>query len=97
VIFNENEFLTNDFELFKNELITINTEALAQYIRDKELPSAKLIWEEECESTSPIKQMLQGVDDQKDNDYQEAEYTTAKFELITPPESPPAALLLYII
>jgi hypothetical protein len=29
VIFNENEFSINDFELFKNELITINTKALA--------------------------------------------------------------------
>jgi hypothetical protein len=41
--------------------------------------------------------MLQGANDQKDNDHQEAEYTTAKFKLITPPESPPAALLLHII
>jgi hypothetical protein len=41
--------------------------------------------------------MLQKADDQKDNDYQEAKYTIAKFELITPPESPPAALLLHII
>jgi hypothetical protein len=29
VIFNENEFFTGNFELFKNELITINTEAFA--------------------------------------------------------------------
>jgi hypothetical protein len=29
VIFNENEFFTGDFELFKNELMTINTKALA--------------------------------------------------------------------
>jgi hypothetical protein len=29
VIFNENEFFTSDFELFKNKLITINTKALA--------------------------------------------------------------------
>jgi hypothetical protein len=58
VIFNENEFLINNFELFKDELMIIDTEALAQYIRDKKLPSAELIWEEECESTSPIKQML---------------------------------------
>jgi hypothetical protein len=29
VIFNENEFFINDFKLFKNELITIDTEALA--------------------------------------------------------------------
>jgi hypothetical protein len=63
VIFNKNEFSTDDLELFKNELITINTKAFAQYIRDKELPSAELIWEEECESTSPLKQMLQEADD----------------------------------
>jgi hypothetical protein len=69
VIFNENEFPINNFELFKNELITINTEALAQYIRNKELPSAELIWKKECESTSPIKQMLQKANDQKDNDH----------------------------
>jgi hypothetical protein len=43
VIFNENEFPINNFELFKNELITINTKALAQYIRNKKLPSAELI------------------------------------------------------
>jgi hypothetical protein len=41
--------------------------------------------------------MLQKTNDQKDNDYQKAKYTTAKFELITPPELPPAALLLHII
>jgi hypothetical protein len=41
--------------------------------------------------------MLQGADDQKNDDYQEAEYITAKFELITPSESPSAALLLHII
>jgi hypothetical protein len=41
--------------------------------------------------------MLQGADDQKDDDHQEAKYTIAKFELITPPELPSAALLLYII
>jgi hypothetical protein len=58
IIFNKNEFFTGDFELFKNELITINTKAFAQYIRDKKLSSAKLIWEKECESISPIKQML---------------------------------------
>jgi hypothetical protein len=58
VIFNENEFLIGNFELFKNELITINIKTLAQYIRDKELPSAELIWEKECESTFSIKQML---------------------------------------
>jgi hypothetical protein len=29
VIFNENEFFTNDFEFFKNELIIIDTKALA--------------------------------------------------------------------
>jgi hypothetical protein len=97
VIFNKNEFSTGDFKLFKNELITINIEALAQYIRDKKLPSAELIWEKKCESTSFIKQMLQKADDQKDDDHQEAEYTTAKFKLITPPELPPAALLLHII
>jgi hypothetical protein len=49
--------------------MTINTETLAQYIRDKELPSAELIWKEECESTFPIKQMLQKADDQKDDDH----------------------------
>jgi hypothetical protein len=63
VIFNENEFSINDFELFKNKLITIDTKALAQYIRDKKLPSAELIWEKKCESISPIKQMLQKADD----------------------------------
>jgi hypothetical protein len=41
--------------------------------------------------------MLQKADDQKDDDHQEAEYTIAKFELITPPESPLAILLLHII
>jgi hypothetical protein len=41
--------------------------------------------------------MLQGADDQEDDDHQEAEYITAKFELIIPSESPLAALLLYII
>jgi hypothetical protein len=41
--------------------------------------------------------MLQKEDDQKNNDHQEAEYTTAKFELITPSELSPASLLLYII
>jgi hypothetical protein len=41
--------------------------------------------------------MLQKVNDQKDNDHQEAEYTTAKFELITSFKSFSAALLLYII
>jgi hypothetical protein len=58
VIFNENEFPINDFELFKNELITINTKALAQYIRNKKLSSAELIWKKKCESISFIKQML---------------------------------------
>jgi hypothetical protein len=77
--------------------VSLAREALAQYIRDKELPSAELIWEEKCESTSSIEQMLQKADDQEDNDYQEAKYTTAKFELITPSESFSAALLLYII
>jgi hypothetical protein len=43
IIFNENEFLIGNFELFKNELITINTEIFAQYIRNKKLPSAELI------------------------------------------------------
>jgi hypothetical protein len=51
VIFNENEFSIGNFELFKNELIIINTKALAQYIKDKKLSSAELIWEKECEST----------------------------------------------
>jgi hypothetical protein len=41
--------------------------------------------------------MLQKANDQKNDDHQEAKYTTAKFELITPPESSLAALLLYII
>jgi hypothetical protein len=41
--------------------------------------------------------MLQEADDQEDNDHQEAEYITAKFELITPFESSSAALLLHII
>jgi hypothetical protein len=41
--------------------------------------------------------MLQKANYQKDDDHQKAEYTTAKFELITPPESSSAALLLYII
>jgi hypothetical protein len=41
--------------------------------------------------------MLQEANDQKNDDHQEAEYTTAKFQLITPSESPSAALLLYII
>jgi hypothetical protein len=41
--------------------------------------------------------MLQGANDQKDDDYQEAEYITAKFKLITPFELFLAALLLYII
>jgi hypothetical protein len=41
--------------------------------------------------------MLQEVNNQKDDDYQDAKYTTAKFELITPLESPSAALLLHII
>jgi hypothetical protein len=41
--------------------------------------------------------MLQKANNQKDNDHQKAKYTTAKFELITPPELPLAALLLYII
>jgi hypothetical protein len=41
--------------------------------------------------------MLQKANDQKDDDYQEAEYTIAKFELIIPSESSLAALLLYII
>jgi hypothetical protein len=30
--------------------------------------------------------MLQGANDQKDDDHQEAEYITAKFKLITPSE-----------
>jgi hypothetical protein len=63
VIFNENEFPIGDFEFFKNELIIIDIEALAQYIRDKELPSAELIWEKKCESIFSIEQMLQGADD----------------------------------
>jgi hypothetical protein len=75
----------------------IDTKALAQYIRNKKLSSAELIWEKKCESISPIEQMLQKANDQKDNDHQKAEYIIAKFELITPPESPSAALLLYII
>jgi hypothetical protein len=58
VIFNENEFPISDFKFFKNELMTIDTKALAQYIRNKKLSSAELIWEEKCESISPIKQML---------------------------------------
>jgi hypothetical protein len=29
IIFNENEFFTGDFELFKNELMIINIEAFA--------------------------------------------------------------------
>jgi hypothetical protein len=41
--------------------------------------------------------MLQKANDQKDDDHQEAEYTTAKFELITPFESSSAALLLHTI
>jgi hypothetical protein len=41
--------------------------------------------------------MLQEANDQKNNDHQKAEYIIAKFKLITPPESPLAALLLYII
>jgi hypothetical protein len=41
--------------------------------------------------------MLQGANDQKNDDHQEAEYITAKFKLITPSELPSAALLLYII
>jgi hypothetical protein len=69
VIFNENEFLTGNFELFKDELITINTEAFIQYIRNKKLSSAELIWKKKCESTSPIKQILQKANNQKDNDY----------------------------
>jgi hypothetical protein len=77
--------------------MTINTKTLVQYIRDKELPSAELIWEKQCESTSSIKQMLQGADDQEDDNHQEAKYITAKFKLITPFESLLAALLLYII
>jgi hypothetical protein len=97
VIFNENEFPIGDFEFFKDELMIIDTKALAQYIRDKTLPSAELIWKEKCESTSPIKQMLQGADDQKNDDHQEAKYTTAKFKLITPPKLPPIVLLLHII
>jgi hypothetical protein len=59
--------------------------------------SAELIWEKECESISFIKQMLHKANDQKDNDHQKAEYTIAKFELITPFELPSAALLLYTI
>jgi hypothetical protein len=51
----------------------------------------------ECESISSIKQMLQGANDQKDDDHQKAEYITAKFKLITPFELFLAALLLYII
>jgi hypothetical protein len=75
----------------------INTKALIQYIRNKKLPSAELIWEKKCESTSFIKQMLQKANDQKDNDHQEAEYIITKFKLIIPPKSPSAALLLHII
>jgi hypothetical protein len=41
--------------------------------------------------------MLQKANDQKDNDHQEAKYTTTKFKLITPPESLLAILLLHII
>jgi hypothetical protein len=41
--------------------------------------------------------MLQKTNDQKDNDYQKAKYTTAKFKLIIPPKSPLVILLLYII
>jgi hypothetical protein len=63
VIFNENEFFIGDFELFKNELMIIDIKAFAQYIRDKKLPSAELIWEKECESISFIKQMLQEAND----------------------------------
>jgi hypothetical protein len=55
VIFNKNEFFIGNLEFFKNELMIINTKTLAQYIRDKKLPSAKLIWEEECESTFSLK------------------------------------------
>jgi hypothetical protein len=41
--------------------------------------------------------MLQKADNQKNDDHQEIEYTTAKFELITPSKSFLAALLIYII
>jgi hypothetical protein len=41
--------------------------------------------------------MLQKANDEKNNDHQEAKYTTAKFKLITPPELPLVILLLYII
>jgi hypothetical protein len=41
--------------------------------------------------------MLQKANDQKDDDYQKAEYITAKFKLITIFELPSAVLLLYII
>jgi hypothetical protein len=77
--------------------MTINTKALVQYIRNKELPSAELIWEKECESTSSIEQMLQKANNQKNNDYQKAEYITAKFKLTISFELPLAILLLYII
>jgi hypothetical protein len=69
MIFNKNEFFIGDFEFFKDELMIIDTKALAQYIRDKKLSSAELIWEKECESISSIKQMLQEADDQKNDDH----------------------------
>jgi hypothetical protein len=41
VLFNENEFCTEDLNLFENELLTIDTEALSEYVKQHALPDAK--------------------------------------------------------
>jgi hypothetical protein len=41
VLFNEDEFCTGDLNLFKDELLTINTEALSEYVKQHALPDAE--------------------------------------------------------
>jgi hypothetical protein len=41
VLFNENEFCTKNLNLFKNELLTIDTEALSEYVKQHALPNAE--------------------------------------------------------
>jgi hypothetical protein len=94
--------------ILKNELLTIDTHALAQYIRDHVLQNEEDLSESSSEEL-PAEELLQLPEDEESAGHPESEdaspdsteepypFTTAKFALMIPPDTPPSALLAHII
>lgn len=105
VIMNEEELCDGKWDTFKDELLSADTQLIADFVTNQSVSDDDILPEPESEDTA-AEDILLG-EDQDESGIQESEeatpsgrdepypFTTAKFALWTPPQTPPSALLTH--